>query len=412
MAAPEPGALVALTLGQQPQPHRLIQQLEDKLRLRRVRHAKLLPVHALARLRLAQVHQQAVGQLAHRHRRLAGPVLDHFRRRRVAQQIKRPPHQHQRRMAVEEPHLAQRVSFPARHRQPVGERQLLLAILQVRRQFGHLAMKLQRLRRPAAGGHFEPGRVTPARQPVQQLQVRQHHRFLPVAAAGVRFRQPLNEFPIAGRKEFLFVRRARRQLDDLSQLLHLLARARAQQVQLDSHAVARRLFLIGLWPANRPQERARRIEVRGFGREEPRLQLADKLLLLRGVLHLGEPVEVGVSAQLRRQRPLRPQKKERHLLQPPPALRRQQPRPPIRAWKILARERELLEVVLQQQPRPLGIRASGEAPQQLLPLSDDGLRVGQFPAQIGQSPVGLGQHGIMRIVLRRLRRGRPASISE
>ena len=111
VAVPEPEALVALALGQQPQPHRLVEQLEDELRLRRVRHAKLLPVHAMARLRLAQVHQQAMAQLAHRHRRLAGPVLDHFRRRRVAQQIKRPPHQRQRRMAVEEPHLAQRVSL-------------------------------------------------------------------------------------------------------------------------------------------------------------------------------------------------------------------------------------------------------------------------------------------------------------
>ena len=48
VATPEPQALVALTPGQQPQPHRLVEQLEDELRFRRVRNAKLLPVHPMA----------------------------------------------------------------------------------------------------------------------------------------------------------------------------------------------------------------------------------------------------------------------------------------------------------------------------------------------------------------------------
>src|ERR1035441_4336576 len=119
-------------------------------------------------------------------------------------------------------------------------------------------------------------------------------------------RQPLNEFPIARRKQFLFVRRPRRQLDALSERPDLLARARAQQVELNGQAVARRLLLVRLGPANRAQESARCIEVRWFGREEPRLQLPDKLLLPRGVLPLRKAVEVGVGAQLRRQRTPRP----------------------------------------------------------------------------------------------------------
>ena len=216
-------------------------------------------------------------------------------------------------------------------------------------------------------------------------------------------RQPLDELPIAGRKQLLLVRRPRRQLDDLTQCPRLLARARALQVELNGQAVARRLLLVGLRLANRPQESARRIEVRRLGREEPRLQLPDKLLLLCCLLHLGEAVEVGVGAQLRRQRAPRPQKQESDLLQPPLALRRQQPRPPIRAGKVLARERELLEIVLKHQPRPLRIRARGEAPQQLFPLGDDGLRVGQFTAQICQCAIGFGEHCVLRVVFRRLR---------
>jgi len=93
-----------------------------------------------------------------------------------------------------------------------------------------LAVELQRLSWPVVGGQLQPCRMPPARQPVQQLQVRKHQPFLPIAAAGVRLRQPLNEFPIARRKQLLLMRRPRRQLDNLAERPHLLARARAQQV--------------------------------------------------------------------------------------------------------------------------------------------------------------------------------------
>ena len=54
--------------GQQSQPHRVVHQLEDELRLGRVRDAELFPVHAVAALGPAQMHQQPVAQLAHRDR--------------------------------------------------------------------------------------------------------------------------------------------------------------------------------------------------------------------------------------------------------------------------------------------------------------------------------------------------------
>src|ERR1035441_7422628 len=161
--------------------------------------------------------------------------------------------------------------------------------------------------------------------------------------------QPLNELPIAGREQLLLVGRAQRQFDDLAQLPDLLARARAQQVQLNRQAVPSRLFLVGLRSADRAQEGPWGIKVRRLGREEPRFQLPHKLLFLRRLLHLGEPVEVRVNAQLSRQRAPGAQKHKSQFLQSRARLRRQQPRPPIRARKILARERELLEVVLQQQ---------------------------------------------------------------
>jgi hypothetical protein len=54
-----------------------------------MRDAKLLPIHAVIRLRLAQVQQQAMAQFAHRHGRFLREIFQHRRRRRVAQQIKR-----------------------------------------------------------------------------------------------------------------------------------------------------------------------------------------------------------------------------------------------------------------------------------------------------------------------------------
>ena len=42
-----------------------VAQLEDELRFGGVGDAKLFPIHALAGLRVAQVHQQAVAEVAH-----------------------------------------------------------------------------------------------------------------------------------------------------------------------------------------------------------------------------------------------------------------------------------------------------------------------------------------------------------
>ena len=171
MAVPEPETLIALALGLQSQAHRLVEQLEEELRLRRMGHAKLLPVHAVVRLRLAQVQQQAMAQLAHGQGRLGGPEIEHLRRGRVAQQVKGPPDQRQRWVTIEEPYLAQRTSFAPWQGQPMGEGQLRPAGFQMRGQLGDVAVELERLRRAVVGGPFEPGGVAPAGQPLEQLQV-------------------------------------------------------------------------------------------------------------------------------------------------------------------------------------------------------------------------------------------------
>ena len=177
VAVPKPDALVAETSGQQPQPHRVIQQFKNELRLGRMRDAKLFPIHAVIRLRLAQVQQQAMAQFADRHGRFLREIFEHRRRRRVAQQIKRAIDQRERRLAVEKFCVGNGMVFPAGQFEAVRERKFLVAIVQMRRERGDLAVKMQRL-----AVAFQAGRVSPAREPLEQFGVGQNQRVRAVVA--------------------------------------------------------------------------------------------------------------------------------------------------------------------------------------------------------------------------------------
>ena len=187
---------------------------------------------------------------------------------------------------------------------------------------------------------------------------------------GMGFCQPPDEFPVAGREQLLLVRGARGQFQDFAQRPDLLAGARARQAQFHRQPAARGLLRVGLRMADRPHKGPRRVEVRRGLREKPGLQVADQLLLPRRLLEALEPVAVGVDTQFRGHRPPRAQKQERQLLQALRPLHRQQARPPVGVGEILARQAELFEVILEQEPRPLRIRAAGEDPQQFLPFGD------------------------------------------
>ena len=110
----------------------------------------------------------------------------------------------------------------------------------------------------------------------------------------MRLREPLDEFPIVGRKQFLFVRGAGGQFDQVLQRAELLAGARAHQMKLNREAKTRRVIGIGLRLANDAKGGARRIEMDWFGREKPVFEFADELLFQLGFLDLREAVEVGV----------------------------------------------------------------------------------------------------------------------
>jgi len=72
--------------------------------------------------------------------------------------------------------------------------------------------------------------------------------------------QPLDEFPVVRRKQFLLVRGADDEVDQFAQRADLLARARAREQKLDGEAMARGIFGIGLGFAQDTERGARRVE--------------------------------------------------------------------------------------------------------------------------------------------------------
>src|SRR5258706_16250690 len=108
----------------------------------------------------------------------------------------------------------------------------------------------------------------------------------------MRFRQPLDEFPISRRKKFLFVRGARGQFDHFPGAFDFLASARTAEMKTDGQTMTRWILRIRLRMAKHPQRGARRIKVRGLRREEPLFEVLYDFLLLGSLLNLRKTIEI------------------------------------------------------------------------------------------------------------------------
>ena len=197
-------------------------------------------------------------------------------------------------------------------RDAVREGKFLVAVFQVRRERDDVAVKMNRL---AVGGGFEPVRVAPAREPLQQFGVGQQQRGLVVGALAVRVVNPLDELPVPGREQFLFVGGADHEVHEVVQRARLFARARAEQQKLHGEAETRRLLLIRLRLADHAQRGARRVQVQRRGRRQPVFQFPHQPQFLLGLLGAGKTVRAGVRLQFRRHGALGAQKQKRQFLQ-------------------------------------------------------------------------------------------------
>ena len=240
VAVPKPDAAVALAFGEQPQADGVIEQFENKLRLGGMGDAQFLPIQPVAGLRAAQMREQAMAEFADGNGGAILPQFEHGRGRRVAQEIKFVAGERERRLAGKEKHVRQRVNGAVGQFEPVRERQIAaFAVFQVGRQFGDLPVELERF---LVFGGFEPRAVAPMREPMHQFRVGQNQRVIAVLAVGMGVGEPLDEFPIVRRKEFLLVRGAGGQFDHVLQRAKFFAGARAQEVKLDAPGGSARRF--------------------------------------------------------------------------------------------------------------------------------------------------------------------------
>ena len=278
----------------------------------------------------------------------------------------------------------------------MGQREFLVSVLQVRGQRDDLAVELE-----VTGMVFQPPGKSPSSQPLQQVQAGKSEILFALSATGEGLCQPLDEFPVLRGKQFLLVRRARRQLDDFGDRPDLLASAGTEEVQPDLERVQRGMIRRGLRGAQDPQRRAGSFEVRQRRREKPVFQFLKFFLFLFGLLQFGEAGDVGVGRQFDGQGAVGPQEQDGHLLEAGLPLRRHQTRPPVRPAKVFSRKGKLLEIILQQQPAALGIGAGGKDPQELLAFGDARPGVGKLAAQTREGTVGLGKNGMMSLVFSR-----------
>ena len=275
------------------------------------------------------------------------------------------------------------------------------------RQLSEFAMKRQFC---AVGVQLQARVVSPARQPLQQFAAGQKQRLAIHFPSVVDLRQPLDELPVFRRKELLFVSRPRRQFDDFAQRFVLFAGARTRQGKLDPESMQVELAFERSDLTLDPQTRAWRVQVRVRWWQQPVFQLLNKFLFLLGLCDFSKAFEIGVRQQFSGQRTIRAQEEQGGLLQPRLAPGPHQARPPVLAGKILAREREPLEVILQQQPGPLWIGAVGKVLQPFSAFGDSGLGIGELASQISKSAVGFFEHDVVGIVLGGGNRTRSVSV--
>ena len=357
MAVPEPGALVALAFGQQTQAHRVVEQLEDKLRRGRVRDAKLFPVHAV--VRSASCADAAAGDgstCAPARRASARDISARAAAAHCATGKNSLPTSASGGWRLKNFTSATEWFSPSGQREAVRERQLLVAVFQMRRQRDDLAVKLQRLAVVAIrGACVWPQRASHWSNSASD----KHQRVRAVAAIAVRVGNPLDEFPVVRAETVPARASARTTRSIMSRSVRAFSPVRGRD---NRNCTARRWrdgsSSSGWGLANDAQCGARRIQQwQRRGGESQFSSSWTSLHFLLGLLGPGKTVEAGVRLQFRRHGTLGAQEQERQFLQARLALGVQQARPPVRIGKIPARKRKFFEIILQHQPRALRIGA-------------------------------------------------------
>ncbi len=272
--------------------------------------AQVLPGRTVARADLAQMGEQAVAELAHGHARFPGQGAQERRLRRVADQVDGRPHRDQGWVPGQKADGGQGVFLPGGQPEALGERQLPVPVLQMGNQLRQLATKHHVV---GLAVPLQTGPMSPASQPLEQLQPPQEERGLGRRPLAVLLGQPLDESPIRRGEQLLFVDGAGGEFDEFGQRARLLARARAEEGEVQGQVVEAGLLGQRHQAGDHPQVSPRGIQMGGGGGQEPMLQVAEPLLLGLGLLDFGQAAEVGVAGQLGGQRAAGAQEEQRGL---------------------------------------------------------------------------------------------------
>ena len=198
---------------------------------------------------------------------------------------------------------------------------------------------------------------------------------------------PLNELPVRCGKQFLLVRRAHREVHEIGNGFFAITRARPAHDELHLERVKVGFFVLRLRRGHGPDRGAWSVQVIRRGREHPVFKLGKHLALLLGGLNFVEALDVRVLAQLRGHLAAGPQEYHGQRLQPFLALGLGDGIPPLIAREIFPAELELVEIILQQQPRSLLVLACGKQLEDIRALIGILPRAAQLTAQIRQHAI-------------------------
>ena len=185
----------------------------------------------------------------------------------------------------------------------------------------------------------------------------------------------------------MFVRGARCEVDDFSGRFEFFAGARAEEVKLNFEGVKGGLIFERNDFATDAHAGARGIEMRLGARKQPFFELLDEFLFLLGLFDFREAFEVRVRHQFGRERTIVAEEKKSGFFETFLAARIHQTRPPGLSRKIFAGERELFEIIFEQQPGALRIGATREEIEEIGAFGDGLFSIRKFAAQIGEGAI-------------------------
>ena len=178
----------------------------------------------------------------------------------------------------------------------------------------------------------------------------------------------MDQLPILGREEFLFVRRTGHKIENLLQGTVPFAGAGTVQAQVNLERVQVGMSFHQKRFADQFEAGTRRIQVHRHRRNEPVFDFFDELLFLFVLLDGGKALKIGVRLELGRDGSIGPEKEHGDFFETFLAASGHDPGPPLVGGEVLASQVDALKIIFEQEPGALGISTLGKGAQDVRAL--------------------------------------------